>query len=255
MYIVFADDAKQNHPSRQRMGPLVAAGAILVHMDRLQHLETSIEALCQKRGFPVDDPLKSEFKWSPGRELWMWSNLTVTDRERFFLSVIDQLREAEVKVIVAIDDKNCPVAKSSEDRSRQLTHEQDATYLLFEKINWLLRDLHENAIVINDRPSQRENDFLAAGLEMWRKGTRFVQFDQIAINLLCTQSRFVRLCDCLRQRRARLVSTGIRSNQAFVVLERGKDRRVWLEIPLHPASRSLSLAVGRLHILRARDHL
>jgi hypothetical protein len=61
MYFVFADDAKQNRPSRQRMGPLVAAGAILVHADRLQHLETSIEKL----------------------ELWMWSNLTVADRKRF----------------------------------------------------------------------------------------------------------------------------------------------------------------------------
>jgi hypothetical protein len=113
--------------------------------------------------------------------------------------VIDQLRDAEVKVIVAIDDKHHSVANSSEDRSRQLTYEQDATYLLFEKINWLLRDLHENAIIINDRPSgpsRAENDFLAAGLEMWRKGTRYVQFDRIAINLLCTQSRFVRLLQC-----------------------------------------------------------
>jgi hypothetical protein len=199
MYFVFADDSKRDKPIRQRMGPLVAAGAILVYADRLQHLETSIEALCQKKGFPVDDPLTSEFKWSPGRELWMWSNLTVTDRERFFLSVIEQLREAEVKVIVAIDDKHHSVANSSKDGSRQLTHEQDATYLLFEKINWLLRDLHENAIIINDRPSgpsRAENDFLAAGLEMWRKGTRYVQFDRIAINLLCTQSRFVRLLQC-----------------------------------------------------------
>jgi hypothetical protein len=126
----------------------------------------------------------------------MRSNLTVLDREGFFLSAIDQLREAEVKVIVAIDDKHCSVANSSEDRSRQLTHEQDATYLLFEKVNWLLRDLRENAIVINDRPSQQEVDFLAAGLEMWRKGTRYVQFDRIAINLLCTQSRFVRMLQC-----------------------------------------------------------
>ena len=73
------------------------------------------------------------------------SNLTNANRERFFLSVIDQLREAEVKVVVAIDDKHHSVANDSEDGSRQLTHEQDATYLLFEKINWLLRDLHENA--------------------------------------------------------------------------------------------------------------
>jgi hypothetical protein len=43
---------------------------------------------------------------------------------------------------------------------------------------------------------QQENKFLADSLEMWRSGTRFVQFDRIAINLLCTQSRFVRLLQC-----------------------------------------------------------
>jgi hypothetical protein len=46
MYFVFADDAKQDRPSREKMGPLVAAGAILVNGDRLKDLETAIEALC-----------------------------------------------------------------------------------------------------------------------------------------------------------------------------------------------------------------
>jgi hypothetical protein len=31
---------------------------------------------------------------------------------------------------------------------------------------------------------------------MWRRGTRYVRFDRIAINLLCTQSRFVRVLQC-----------------------------------------------------------
>jgi len=43
MYFVFADDAKQDRPSREKMGPLVAAGAILVNGDRLKDLETAIE--------------------------------------------------------------------------------------------------------------------------------------------------------------------------------------------------------------------
>ncbi len=47
----------------------------------------------------------------------MRDNLTEANRERFFLSVIEKLTEAEVKVIVAIDDKNCSVANSSEDGS------------------------------------------------------------------------------------------------------------------------------------------
>jgi hypothetical protein len=107
MYFVFAVDAKQNRPSRNRMGPLVAAGAILVEGDRLKDVESSIESLCRKSGFPVDDPKTSEFKWTPGKELWMRDNLAVTDREQFFLSVIQRLADAEVKVIVAIDDEHC----------------------------------------------------------------------------------------------------------------------------------------------------
>jgi hypothetical protein len=99
MYFVFADDAKQNHPSRNRMGPLVAAGAILIEGDGLKDVESSIETLCRRSGFPVDDPKTSEFKWSPGRELWMRDNLTEANRERFFLSVIERLTEADVKML------------------------------------------------------------------------------------------------------------------------------------------------------------
>jgi hypothetical protein len=117
MYFVFVDDARQQHPSRPRMGPLVAAGAILVNGDQLRPLEAEMEKLCRKRGFPFEDPLKSEFKWSPGRELWMRDKLIGYDREQFFLSVIERLAEAEVKVIVAIDDKHCSVANLTDKRN------------------------------------------------------------------------------------------------------------------------------------------
>jgi hypothetical protein len=197
MYFVFADDAKQEHPTRERMGPLVSAGALLVDSTKLRDLETAIEKLCKDAGFPVEDPRKSEFKWSPGSELWMKKNLVGSERERFFLSVVNCLREAEVKTIVAIDDTHASTANESRNGTVRLTHEQDATYLLFERINRFVRELGENAVVINDRPSGGdENKFLAEALEMWRKGTRFVKFDRIAINLLCTQSRFVRLLQC-----------------------------------------------------------
>jgi hypothetical protein len=67
------------------MGPLVAAGAILVPGQRLRNLEIAVEKLCQNHGFPVDDPLKSEFKWSPGPRLWIRDNLVCERREKFFL--------------------------------------------------------------------------------------------------------------------------------------------------------------------------
>ena len=201
MYFVFTDDSKQQSPIRQRMGPLVAAGAILVSGDKLKDLETSIETLCRKYHFPIDDPLKAEFKWSPGPELWMRHGLVWPEREQFFLSVINRLAAAAVKAIVAIADEHYSVVNTHRITNIPLTHEQEATYLLFEMVNHFLRDLDEDAIVINDRPSQSgtvqlENKFLADSLEMWRTGTRFVQFDRIAINLLCTQSRFVRLLQC-----------------------------------------------------------
>jgi hypothetical protein len=88
MHFVFADDARQDNPTRVKMGPLVAAGALLVDSSKLRDLETNIETLCKESGFPVEDPLKSEFKWSPGTELWMRRNLVGNGRERFFLSVV-----------------------------------------------------------------------------------------------------------------------------------------------------------------------
>jgi hypothetical protein len=47
----------------------------------------------------------------------MWSNLGSSDREQFFLSVVQCLADAQVKVIVAVDDIHCSVANKSEDGS------------------------------------------------------------------------------------------------------------------------------------------
>lgn len=200
MYFVFADDAKQN-PSRERMGQLVAAGAILVSGERLRRLEIRLEGICEEHGFPVDDPLRSEFKWSPGRELWMHNGLLDGKRDQFFLDVIHQLAGGGVKALVAIVDENHPVANIPEIGSVPTTHEIDATRLLFERVNRFLSEIDDEAVVINDRPPgnsriEEENKFLANALEMWRKGTSFVRFNRIAINVLCTQSRFVRMLQC-----------------------------------------------------------
>ena len=200
MYFVFADDAKQN-PSRNRMGPLVAAGAVVVDGEELRHLEIRLEGLREDHGFPVDDPLRSEFKWSPGRELWMRDGLLDGKRDHFFLDVVHYLADAGAKAFVAIDDKSHAVANTPDIGSAAPTHEIDATFLLFERVNRFLSELGEDAVVINDRPPgnsriEQENKFLANALEMWRKGTSFVRFNKIAINTLCIQSRFVRMLQC-----------------------------------------------------------
>jgi hypothetical protein len=127
MYFVFADDAKQDRPSRPMMGPLVAAGAILVPGHRLRKLEVLVEKLCESHGFPVDDPVKSEFKRSPGRRLWMRDNLVCERRERFSLAICKVLVDAEVKAIVVIEDKQCAVANTPDVGTAGRTHEVDAT--------------------------------------------------------------------------------------------------------------------------------
>jgi hypothetical protein len=100
---------------------------------------------------------------------------------------------------------------------------------------------------------------------MWRKGTRYVQFDRIAINLLCTQSRFVRLLQC-----ADVVTSCV---TAYVGGESLWSPRVFAAIkPLLHSSGGriggcgikfhdtrhrnlLPLVVGRLDLLRGRDNL
>lgn len=86
------------------MGPLAAAGAILVPAERLKDLEIAVEGLCKSTGFHMEDPRRSEFKWSPGRDLWVYTNLVRLSRERFFLEVVELLTAASVKVIVIIED-------------------------------------------------------------------------------------------------------------------------------------------------------
>lgn len=65
MDIYFADDSRQNNPTRHKMGPLIAVGGIQVPSEIVNKLETAIESLCIEYGFPPQE----EFKWSPGREL------------------------------------------------------------------------------------------------------------------------------------------------------------------------------------------
>jgi hypothetical protein len=64
-----------------KMGPLCSVGGICVPEAHLQHLESSLEDLCTRVGFPKGE----EFKWFPGRELWMHANLQADGRTGFFL--------------------------------------------------------------------------------------------------------------------------------------------------------------------------
>ncbi len=84
MQLFFADDSRQPNPSRIGMGPLIAIGGISVPDSMARHLEQNINAICIEYGFPEGE----EFKWSPGRSLWMRRNLVEEKRERFFIDVL-----------------------------------------------------------------------------------------------------------------------------------------------------------------------
>jgi hypothetical protein len=144
------------------MGPLIGAGAILVESGQLAKLETALHQLCVKFGFPTEDPRKAEFKWSPGRDLWMKENLTGAARYDFFLQIIELLKASEVQCITILEDREYGVA----DRS-SADHEADVIRLLFERVNLVLRSRRETGVVIYDRPSggrDDENRFLTTAV-------------------------------------------------------------------------------------------
>ena len=88
MYFFFVDDSIQNNPSRPGMSPMVAIGGFRVCADNVSDLEKSILEICKDIGFPRDE----EFKWSPGRDLWMRDNLVDKKREQFFIAILNEIK-------------------------------------------------------------------------------------------------------------------------------------------------------------------
>lgn len=187
--VFFADDSKQDNPSRDGMGPLVAVGAIYVPGDKVKSLEDNLEEICKQYGFP-SDPVKGEFKWSPGRKLWMHDNLTGKDRENFFLEAINQLKECESKVTIVIADKNAKYANPNANNSFE-----DVTFMLLERIETQLNYVENTGIIVTDRPSGGRSDedkFLQSCLETITSGTKFVKPQRIAVNVLSSPSKLIR---------------------------------------------------------------
>ena len=84
MNFFFSDDARQERPSRHGMGPLVAIGGVRICSRRVRELERALDSLCADVRFPA----RQEFKWSPGRELWMHANLVEERRRDFFIRAL-----------------------------------------------------------------------------------------------------------------------------------------------------------------------
>lgn len=186
MDICFVDDSRQATPWRPGMGPLVAAGGIIVPGDQTKSLEASLSAACKAAGFPAGD----EFKWHPRKDSWMAKGLVEQARQDFFLEVVDLLGHAKVKAIVIIEDESRNPAISDSE-----TAAEDVTALLLERINGELGRRGVDGVIVVDRPGghrPQEDEFLAASLDLLAKGTDFVDFDRIALNVLSTDSKMVR---------------------------------------------------------------
>lgn len=184
--LVFADDSRQNSPTRPGMGPLVAVGGLSVAASTVAELGKAIENTCSLAGFPAGE----EFKWSPGRELWMRDNLVDGPRSAFFRQIIAHLIEHEVTVAVVVVDGRYKSA------TRAATAEEDATRLFLERVEYCCGHNFSRALVVTDRPSGGRGDedkFLSGCLEMLQQGTDYVQHKSIVHNVVSTPSRLSRL--------------------------------------------------------------
>jgi hypothetical protein len=184
---VFVDDSKQAKPSRDGMGRLYALGGVWVADDKVLDLERMLEAICQSAGFPSR---ADEFKWSPGRDLWMRDNLKDAARQQLFERVIDALTDAQVVVNICMVDGTRGAANFGADP------EEDVTRLYIERVNNRLQSRGQHGVIIADRPTggrKEEDDFIAECADLLVNGTVYVKPDRIAFNVLTADSKMVRL--------------------------------------------------------------
>jgi hypothetical protein len=169
------------------MRPLISAGGLLVPSENVKSLEVALDRVSRGIGFPPGD--EGEFKWSPGRELWMWEHLRGEERQSFFVSLLERAVEYGARAAVMISDVDCRTATGSTD------HHSDVTVLLLERVDTWLSSRRRDAVVVVDRPGGSRGDedvFLRECLETIGSGTGYVRFERIAINVLSSPSKLVR---------------------------------------------------------------
>ena len=186
MRFFFADDSQRSRPSRPGMGSLIGIGGICVEASKVKTLTEKLEGLCLAYGFPS----REEFKWSPGRELWMRDNLVGDRRKNFFIEVLDVAKHNDVNAIVVIEDKQRNTATNVANA------ELDVIKLFFERVQWRLCRTREEGVVIIDRPSgdrAAEDRFLYYCLDTLQEGTEYLKLEKIVLNALSVPSKFTRL--------------------------------------------------------------
>jgi hypothetical protein len=181
------DDAVQKDPDRVGMGPLTAVGGIHVPGDAVGSLERALENLCREAGFPENT---DEFKWSPGRELWMHKNLRGPARTSFFCEILGLTKQHAVEALVVVVDEQYRSATGPGTPPLD-----DALIMCLERAHGHMDARATEALLIVDRPSgdrRAETKFLAQCLATMRAGTRFAALSRLSL-VVATQSRLVRL--------------------------------------------------------------
>lgn len=152
-----------------------------------REIESALEQICKNAGFPRHE----EFKWSPRRDTWMWSNLTGQDRERFFHSVLDTAADAGVDAHVVVEDTTCPRAIRSAPDS-----ESSAAWMFLERAHVCLERTNVDGVIVIDTPSGARDDearFVRNCYDILIAGTEYHQFSRFAINVVCGDSRHIRM--------------------------------------------------------------
>lgn len=186
MRIFFADDSRQRNPTRPGMGPLVAIGGISIPFREVYDTGRQIDEICGEFGFPPNQ----EFKWSPGKELWMRTQLIGSQRQIFLSSVIELILGKDVKAIVVIEDSGCARATAASNA------ELDVTKMFLERVDQLCGRSRCQGLVVVDRPSGNRKDedaFLFECLETLQSGTNYLKPKRIVHNVLSTPSKLSRL--------------------------------------------------------------
>jgi hypothetical protein len=187
MYIIFADDARQNRPTRVHMDerPLVSIGGFAIDADQLGPLERSLDRICGDVGFSRG----CEFKWSPPGTNWMAQNLIDGARREFFVRVLNSALELGAQAWVVVEDSSCETATGAS------CAEDDVLRLFLERVSNFLQRANSTGFIIADQPGggrATENDFLLDCLELRERGSNYVPHDRLALSVVCAKSEFVR---------------------------------------------------------------
>lgn len=237
MQFIFADDARQDHPTRLGVGPLVGIGGVHVSADRVGFLEREIAQLCRQWGFPDGQ----QFKWSPGStEPFMRSQLTEDRREAFYADLLEIAVQYEVSACVVIEDTTYrPARQQSKD------HEHDVTALFLERVSANLRTEVTEGMLVVAKPRggyKEEQKFLAQCLELVDDGTEYEPLSNLPLGVFSAPSsrlRLLQLADVVASCVVSRVAGEIRySPRVFErlkpLLRRMSDRIGGFGVKLHP---------------------